>query len=99
MMTIHKEGRTLLFWLLLVLSVVNYLIYYFLPDERLLFNLALGGSILFYLIILQFFRNPTRVAIISDNHVLAPVDGKVVVIEEVYESEYFKDKTPNSKLR
>ena len=46
----------------------------------------------FLVLILQFFRNPTRVAIISDNHVLAPVDGKVVVIEEVYESEYFKDK-------
>lgn len=46
----------------------------------------------FLVLILQFFRNPTRIALISDNHVLAPVDGKVVVIEEVYESEYFKDK-------
>ena len=46
----------------------------------------------FLILILQFFRNPTRIAIISDNHVLAPVDGKVVVIEEVFESEYFKDK-------
>ena len=46
----------------------------------------------FLVLILQFFRNPRRIALISDNHVLAPVDGKVVVIEEVYESEYFKDK-------
>jgi phosphatidylserine decarboxylase len=92
MMTIHKEGRTLLFWLLVVLSIASYLVYYFLPEERLLFNLILGVSILLYLVILQFFRNPTRVAIISDHHVLAPVDGKVVVIEEVEETEYFKDK-------
>lgn len=49
--------------------------------------------LLFFLImILQFFRNPTRIADNSDNHVLAPVDGKVVVIEEVFEPEYFKDK-------
>ena len=91
-MTIHKEGRTLLFWLLLALSVANYLIYYFLPDERLLFNLALGGSILFYLIILQFFRNPIFEAPQEDGIVFAPADGKVVVIEETVEGEYLKDK-------
>ncbi|TDD95251.1 phosphatidylserine decarboxylase family protein [Flavobacterium cellulosilyticum] len=44
------------------------------------------------IIILQFFRNPSRNVIINKNEILAPVDGKVVVIEEVYESEYFKDK-------
>lgn len=44
------------------------------------------------IIILQFFRNPSRNVIINENEILAPVDGKVVVIEEVYESEYFKDK-------
>jgi phosphatidylserine decarboxylase len=43
-------------------------------------------------LILQFFRNPTRTVSINDNHIIAPVDGKVVVIEEVYEAEYFKDK-------
>lgn len=49
--------------------------------------------VLFFLIlILQFFRNPKRDVVINDNHVIAPVDGKVVVIEEVFESEYFKDK-------
>lgn len=48
--------------------------------------------LVFLLLILQFFRNPKRDVAINDNHVIAPVDGKVVVIEEVYESEYFKDK-------
>ena len=47
---------------------------------------------IFLLLILQFFRNPKRSISINDSHIIAPVDGKVVVIEEVFESEYFKDK-------
>jgi len=43
------------------------------------------------IIVLQFFRNPKRSTPISTDHVIAPVDGKVVVIEEVFEKEYFKD--------
>jgi len=50
------------------------------------------AALLLLIIILQFFRNPKRVAIENKNQILAPVDGKVVVIEEVYEGEYFKDK-------
>lgn len=50
------------------------------------------AAFLILIIILQFFRNPKRIAALSENHVLAPVDGKVVVIEEVFEGEYFKDK-------
>jgi len=48
--------------------------------------------LLLLLLVLQFFRNPNRSLIVNDNHITAPVDGKVVVIEEVYEPEYFKDK-------
>lgn len=48
--------------------------------------------LLFLILILQFFRNPVRTVEINDNHIIAPVDGKVVVIEEVFEGEYFKDK-------
>ncbi|MFV8442433.1 phosphatidylserine decarboxylase family protein [Flavobacterium sp. LB2P44] len=50
------------------------------------------AALLLLIIILQFFRNPKRDVIINENHILAPVDGKVVVIEEMYEGEYFKDK-------
>jgi phosphatidylserine decarboxylase len=46
----------------------------------------------FLIIVLQFFRNPKRTVVINDSHIIAPVDGKVVVIEEVFEPEYFKDK-------
>ncbi|MEY4963115.1 MAG: hypothetical protein RLZZ323_434 [Bacteroidota bacterium] len=49
-------------------------------------------TILFLVIILQFFRNPKRTFILNEDQILSPVDGKVVVIEEVYEGEYFKDK-------
>jgi len=45
-----------------------------------------------FVLILQFFRNPKRVFALNDTHILAPADGKIVVIEEVFEPEYFKDK-------
>ena len=91
-MTIHKEGRTLLFWMLLALSIANYLIYYFFPAEKLLSNLSLGSSILLYLALLQFFRNPVFQIPQEDGLVFAPADGKVVVIEEAVEGEYLKEK-------
>lgn len=50
------------------------------------------ATLLFLIIILQFFRNPKRDLVVTNNVIIAPVDGKVVVIEEVFESEYFKDK-------
>ncbi|MDI1324271.1 MAG: phosphatidylserine decarboxylase family protein [Algoriphagus sp.] len=91
-MTIHKEGRVLLFWLLIILAVGNYLIYYFLPEERLLINVALLSSMVIYLIILQFFRNPIFPLPNEEGLVFAPADGKVVVIEETFEDEYLKEK-------
>ncbi|WP_420572313.1 phosphatidylserine decarboxylase family protein [Kordia sp.] len=51
-----------------------------------------GLAVVFLILILQFFRNPKRTTPKNDEHVIAPVDGKVVVIEEVFEKEYFKDK-------
>ena len=50
------------------------------------------ATLLLLIIILQFFRNPKRNFILNENQILSPVDGKVVVIEEVFEAEYFKDK-------
>ncbi|MFD0761022.1 phosphatidylserine decarboxylase family protein [Lutibacter aestuarii] len=55
-------------------------------------NKLLAATLLiFYILILQFFRNPKRTTNINDSTIVAPVDGKVVVIEEVFEKEYFKD--------
>jgi len=48
--------------------------------------------LIFFVLILQFFRDPKRNTVLDDQHVIAPADGKVVVIEEVEEKEYFKGK-------
>lgn len=90
---IHKEGRTLLFVLLLIFCGINYAIAYYFPLEELVQRLVIAASLILYLLVLQFFRNPTRrVENISDKIIIAPADGKVVVIEEAQENEYFNDK-------
>lgn len=87
----HKEGGKIILiattlTVVLLLTLDKLISIYWL-------KMSLELVVLFLLImILQFFRNPKRHAIIDDNHVLAPVDGQVVVIEEVFEPEYFKDK-------
>ena len=87
-MTIHKEGRGLLLALLVVLAFINYLVMRYLPEALVAQNIVLVASILFYVLILQFFRNPVFAVAKNDKHVLAPADGKVVVIEETDEPEY-----------
>lgn len=89
-MTIHREGRTLLFVLLLILCGLNWAVAYFFPGNSILQNVLIIASILFYLIILQFFRIPIFPIQKNEKHVLAPADGKVVVIEETEETEYLK---------
>ena len=91
-MTIHREGRTLLFVLLLAFFALNWAIYYFFPEASILQNIIIGASVVFYLIILQFFRIPIFEVQKNPKKVLAPADGKVVVIEETYENEYLKSK-------
>ena len=49
------------------------------------------GALVVLILVLQFFRNPSRNTVLNANHILSPVDGKIVIIEEVYEKEYFKD--------
>ena len=91
-MTIHKEGRTLLFLLLLLLVAIYLAIAYFFPENNALQNGILVGSIILYFIILQFFRNPNVVVDSNEKQVLAPADGRVVVIEETEEKEYFHER-------
>lgn len=87
---IHHEGRSLLAVSALILALLNVAAYQFLP---IIFWPLLVLSIIFYGILLQFFRNPVRQIEVADNHlVYAPADGRVCVIEEVEETEYFKGK-------
>jgi phosphatidylserine decarboxylase len=89
-MTIHKEGRTLLLVLFLALTAVSTVAFLFLSVTG---SYIIGGfSLLIFITVLQFFRHPSRAWVKDDNLIIAPADGKVVVIEEVYEPEYFKEK-------
>ncbi|MFN9499789.1 MAG: phosphatidylserine decarboxylase family protein [Chryseotalea sp.] len=89
---IHKEGRTLLFVLLLVIVAIIFAFDYFLPGMNVLRNIVTAIALVFFLLVLQFFRNPSRNSVKNANHIIAPADGKVVVIEEAEEPEYFKGK-------
>ncbi|MBS1554521.1 MAG: phosphatidylserine decarboxylase family protein [Bacteroidota bacterium] len=91
-MIIHREGRVLLFVLLVVLFALNWAISYFLPQAIAIQNISIGISIVFYLLILQFFRSPVFTINQNEKHVIAPADGKVVVIEEADEPEYLKSR-------
>lgn len=74
----------------IVLIIINLGINYLLPEGYWIPRLTLIGSIFVFLLVVQFFRVPSRVVYKSDTQIVAPCDGKVVVIEEVVESEYFK---------
>ncbi|MGL1886590.1 MAG: phosphatidylserine decarboxylase family protein [Reichenbachiella sp.] len=90
-MTIHKEGRKLLFVMLVVLFAINAAVSYFLPAMELVQQLTLIASLIIYILVLQFFRNPSITIDRDENLVLSPADGKVVVIEKTTEDEFFKD--------
>jgi phosphatidylserine decarboxylase len=89
-MTIHKEGYGLILATAAISLIVNALVRRFLPETAWLHIAVLITSLIFFFIILQFFRKPTRIVSANPKHVIAPCDGKVVVIEEVVETEYFK---------
>jgi len=90
-MKLHKEGFTIILITTLVLGAINVpLQIYF--NENIASSIVLVISLLLYLTIVQFFRHPNRNIPTGENLIIAPADGKVVVIEEVVESEYYKDK-------
>ncbi|MDP3312180.1 phosphatidylserine decarboxylase family protein [Lutibacter sp.] len=87
----HKEGFKIILIATLSVGLGIILIDNFVTSS-LLNKIASLTLLLFYVIILQFFRNPKRHTILNENAIIAPVDGKVVVLEEVFEKEYFKEK-------
>jgi phosphatidylserine decarboxylase len=86
----HKEGQKIIFISLILVGGL-FLLIDFIEIPWLIKTLQIG-LLVFFILILQFFRNPNRHTQHNDTHVISPVDGKVVVIEEVEEPEYFKDK-------
>ena len=87
----HKEGAKIIFVSVIITVLLFLLVDYTVSIEWLrvtLLLIVLG----FLVLVLQFFRNPKRNTPINPNHIISSVDGKVVVIEEVFENEYFNDK-------
>jgi len=91
-MTIHKEGYTTIAVTVLLIFVINAVVDYKYYDIIWLRWFIYIFSAALLIIVLQFFRNPGRTFSSGDDLVLCPADGKVVVIEETEEGEYFKDK-------
>ncbi len=91
-MKFHKEGYVSLLIVLLFSAIITFIAHYFFPTFFIanLFAYLLSGFLI--IVILQFFRDPKRQFTTGDNLIIAPADGKVVVIEETTENEYFKDK-------
>lgn len=91
-MRIHKEGYSTILLIFALLTLTLFVINYFNPDQTYFHYFLYGSAIIFFGFIIRFFRNPIRPVVINDSILLAPADGKVVVIEETEENEYFKDR-------
>jgi len=91
-MTIHKEGYTTIALTILFIFIINAFVDYKYYDVTWLRWFIYIFSAALFIIVLQFFRNPSRSFSAGENLVICPADGKVVVIEETEEGEYFKDK-------
>jgi phosphatidylserine decarboxylase len=91
-MTIHREGYTILGVTTTLLLLLNLAAWYFSGGSQIIMLPTVIITIVLFLLVLQFFRVPERNFVQSEKLVIAPADGKVVVIEETYEPEYFKDK-------
>ena len=87
---IHREGRRMLLIMLLIVLAIDITVFFYTP--RWLFAVVVLVSVLVMLFVTYFFRNPMRIVELDDPHfLLAPADGRVVVIEPVMENEYFHE--------
>ena len=89
-MKIHKEGYSTILIALALIGLINFLSFNYLPYILIKIS-ALLVSLIFFYLILHFFRNPTRDVKINNKHIIAPSDGKLVVVEEVFENEFLKE--------
>jgi phosphatidylserine decarboxylase len=92
-MTIHREGYKTIAITALIFGLLNLVSFTFLSESLPWLALVIFiVTLFFFLFIISFFRIPNRLLTVHDNQIICPADGKVVVIEEVTEVEYFKDK-------
>lgn len=89
---IHREGTSILVVSFLVFALVNAPLWYFFPDNVIFNSIVSLTSLVIYLLMVNFFRSPKRIFPGDvENVIVAPADGKVVVIEKVFEPDHFKD--------
>lgn len=86
----HKEGHKIILLFLSITIIDILIVEYFIENSTSKIFIQII-SLFILTLILQFFRNPKRNTVISDDKILSPVDGKVVIIKKVFEKEYFKD--------
>jgi len=89
-MTIHKEGKLIIPIAFFFLAVLDAMIYILLK-QFIIFYFLMAASLVMAGLVVYFFRIPNRKIDRNESLVLAPADGKIVVIKEVFEKEYFKD--------
>jgi phosphatidylserine decarboxylase len=87
-MRIHKEGITIIIISFLLLASLNVVIYWIIRNSVVQSLFIIAATVMFLLVV-WFFRNPLRTVVPDETVILCPADGKIVVIEEKFENEYF----------
>jgi phosphatidylserine decarboxylase len=92
-MNIHKEGYKTIAFCALIFGAINIIFFFFFSASMpVIAWIVFGVTLVLLLFIISFFRSPRRNFTVSHHQVICPADGKVVVIEEITDTEYFKDK-------
>lgn len=89
---IHREGYTIIATTLLLAGVLAWVVNHFLGQYKIISAAGYLVILTMVVLVVQFFRNPTRSTVVNPMHLIAPADGKTVIIEDVEEPEYFKGK-------
>ena len=89
---LHKEGFPVMILVLFLLITIALIINLIEPTQTIIHVILYAAALIFYFYVVRFFRNPIREVVPDDNIILSGADGTVVVIEDVVETEYFKDK-------
>lgn len=89
---IHREGYTIIATTLLLAGVLTWVLNHFLGQYKIISAAGYLVILTMVVLVVQFFRNPTRSTTVNPMYVIAPADGKMVIIEDVEEPEYFKGK-------
>ena len=89
---IHKEGHKIIAIEFVLLLSINLAIYFFVTKNPIITYSLITISLLFWLFVIRFFRKPKRDILIDKNKIYAPADGKVMVIEEIEETEFLNER-------